>query len=252
MNNVTVIIQARINSTRLPGKVLLPVNNAPVLWYLLARLTSGLPLGYTTIVAIPDGEYIKFISTMGRGWFITGPETDVLQRFANVATRKPSSVYVRVTADCPLIDPQTIIASVAYLRSGGYDHVAPEGLPDGMGCDVFTHETLMTMLRENPTDEEREHVTLYALRRPLQFNLGKLWYLPDNAHRRWTLDTADDFALIANVLRNVWPTNPMFTYPDLLRYMNANPDVEKLNSTVNGNPALADRGKPPEPPETRT
>ena len=165
---VAIIVQARMTSTRFPGKVLAPVLGKPLLAYQIERLQRAKSADLVVMATTnepTDDPVAELAESMGCVVF-RGSEDDVLDRYLQAARVADADTIVRITADCPLIDPAIIDASVDFYRAGGYDWMAPEHLPDGMGMDVFSRELLETMGAEAADPPDREHVTMFAIRRP--------------------------------------------------------------------------------------
>lgn len=182
------IIQARMGSTRLPGKVLLPLNGWTVLEEVVCRCWQ-IPGIDTVVVATPDDEIERVIGN--HCWVIRGPEHDVLYRYVIAARATQADVIMRITADCPLISPQLCGAVLDALP--GYDYasnVHPRTFPRGYDCEVFTADVLE---RANVESEDREHVTTWMLTAPIKRNNVSAPWKMDG---RLTLDTPEDYATI--------------------------------------------------------
>lgn len=241
MNRVGIIVQARTGSTRLPGKVLLPVMGRPVLAYQLERLMRVRADAYVVATTCEPADDAIVALALDEGWSVwRGPTNDVLQRYIDAATACDVRTVVRSTGDCPLIDPAIVERLVDRYRHGIAAHVqtgnAPlsGGIPDGMGAEVCARSLLREIRRLDPTPEEREHVTLYLRRRPETYALEVLDFPEHDGleHERWTLDTAADFELIRRVLEALWPANPAFTLSDVARLLDEHPDWRALNADV--------------------
>jgi spore coat polysaccharide biosynthesis protein SpsF (cytidylyltransferase family) len=206
------VIQARMGSARLPGKVLAEVNGRPMLWYVVRRAQLAKRVDQV-VVAIPDDTVEDLeIARLCAAWnvpCVSGPGDDVLARYLMVAQAwqpKPD-IIVRITADCPLIDPQAIDGVLSLFAKNGdqvvyASNVLPQRtFPDGLDVEAFPVATLeqLSELATDPAD--REHVTSYLHRFPKQF-LGngrsiRTARLPvDLGDLRWTVDTAEDLAFV--------------------------------------------------------
>lgn len=216
------LIQARVGSSRLPGKVLAEVNNRPLLWYVVRR--TQLALVDDVVVAIPDTVEDLAIAKQCDAWkvpYAVGPEQDVLTRFLSIAqAREPlPDVVVRITADCPLIDPEIIDAVVRLLqkRVRGPHFVADPSavyasnvfpirtFPDGLDVEAFPLSTLQLLDELATTPADREHVTSFIhthARLFLTFSGGSLRTMrlnQDLSEARWTVDTAEDLDFVRAV-----------------------------------------------------
>ncbi len=232
---VGIIVQARTSSQRLPGKVLAPVLDRPLLAYQLERLARSQAADWFIVAttAHPGDDAIVAVAREG-GWAVfRGPEDDVMARYILAAQHFGVDVILRATADCPLIDVAYVDEAIRRFLVGGCDHLAPVGLPDGMGCEVVERR-LLERLYPDCTDEEREHVTLHIRRRPDQFRC----LLPDTGHgmdaERWTVDTVADLALVRHVLEAFAPVQ--FTLADVRDLLTAHPEWQALNATVPAGP----------------
>lgn len=202
--SVLVVIQARMGSTRLPGKVLADLGGRPLLGLQLARLdrlpdaqivvaTSDLP-GDDPVTALAD-QY-------GVPW-IRGPERDVLTRFRLALDAHPADEVVRLTADCPLTDPDLVGAAVALRRVTGADYAGNTPIrtfPDGLDVEVMTAATLLAAAAEAVEPDDREHVTRFVLQRPDRFRLANLRGPVELASERWTVDTDADLARVRAIV----------------------------------------------------
>lgn len=212
---VLAIIQARMGSSRLPGKVLADVNNRPLLWYVVRR-TQLAKLVDQVVVAIPDTAEDLAIAKVCANWqvpCVAGAEHDVLSRFAMVAelwTPAPTHI-VRITADCPLIDPAAIDSVLSLFHAKGGDRVAYASnvfpvrtFPDGLDVEAFSVGTLRGLDTCASTPDDREHVTSYLHRRPQHFTAGghaiRSVALQHNlAEARWTVDVPEDLDFVRSV-----------------------------------------------------
>jgi spore coat polysaccharide biosynthesis protein SpsF len=226
-------------SARLPGKVLLEVLGKPLLAYHLERLRRARRLS-EIVVATTTREGDQAIVDLSRrlGFPVfRGPEDDVLRRYAQTATAFAADVVVRVTSDCPLIDPAVVDRTVsAFLdRQGAVDYVSnrlPATFPRGMDTEVLSREALDTANREATEPDDREHVTLFVWRQPERFRVYNEAYHRDESRHRWTVDEPADFVLIKRMLETLVPRNSGFTLEDCLALMREHPEWPALNAGV--------------------
>lgn len=206
MKRVVAIIQARMSSTRLPGKVLMPLGGAPVLAWCV-RAAQSIP-GVDGVVVATSGDAsddaVAEWCAAQDGVCVRGPLDDVLSRFAMAARQANATHVLRLTADCPLLDAQVCGAVLALLLRGGYDYVGnavPRMWPDGLDCEAFTAEALYAAEAEAREKPEREHVTPYIRNHQHRFRVTTLpCPLPGLGGERWTLDTPEDLAFITSLL----------------------------------------------------
>jgi len=190
------VVQARTGSSRLPGKVLLDLGGRPVLALLLLRLLRGpFPVVVATSTAPGDDEVARLAEALGVP-AMRGPEADVLERFRLVADAFPEAdPIVRITADCPFIDPAVVERAVAVHLASGADYTSntlARTFPDGLDVEVMTRSALLTAAAAATAADEREHVTPFLQRHPDRFRLAGFCSGHDLGDVRLTLDTIDD------------------------------------------------------------
>lgn len=238
--NITIIVQARMGSTRLPGKVLKEVNGKPLLMYLLERLKrvkNAHSLLVATTCKAEDRPIIDLCDQMDVMSF-KGEELDVLERYRAAAVFAQAEGVVRITADCPLIDPaivdQAILAFVTTNPPKEYlSNVYPERtFPRGMDVEVFSTQALEKAAQEAQQPEEREHVTLYFCRHPDRFRIGGMEGRSEGLDCRLTVDTKEDFLLVKRLLETLYPPNPDFSLGDVLDLLKKHPEWKKINAHV--------------------
>lgn len=237
--NVVLITQARLGSSRLPRKVLKPILGRPMIAYHLERvrrseLVNSVCVATTTETA--DDELVRVIERSGLSVF-RGSETDVLSRFTGAAELFNADVVVRVTSDCPLLDPHIIDQAIALLLDNfpELDYVSNTVMrtfPRGQDVEVMTAQSLYTAAAEAVTSTDREHVTPFIWRQPERFRQTQLTTEPNNSHLRWTVDVAEDFELVTRIIEGIYPHNPHFAYSDILDFVTANPELNLLNAAV--------------------
>jgi spore coat polysaccharide biosynthesis protein SpsF len=236
---VVVIVQARMGSSRLPGKVLMPVAGRPLLSYLLERLRR-VRLAEQIVVATstdPRDDAIVAACDVEQVRCHRGSELDVLTRFVETAQAVGARTVVRLTADCPLIDPGLVDDAVRAFSPAArkFDYLSnmlEPSWPYGMAVEVFTASALYDAGREATDSEEREHVTPFIWRRPQRYRLKSLTMTPDLSWHRWTVDTPEDFELVSRILGALYPRKPDFRMADVIRLLEENPDWPEVNSQV--------------------
>lgn len=203
------IIQARLGSTRLPGKVLRPLAGRTMLECVMQRLSEcqtidQLVIATTTQTA--DRELIDFCRH--RQWnFYAGSENDVLSRYVDTAEKYSADRIVRITSDCPLIDPELVDETVNLMNTApGIDYASNfcprRTYPRGLDCEAMTRRTLHQIDQFANSARYREHVTLYAYENPEKFTIASINGANDWSHLRWTVDTEDDLSLISEIYRH--------------------------------------------------
>ena len=205
-----VIIQARMGSTRLPGKVMARVEGQPLLWHVVERVQhivgiDGLILATTTDAE--DGPLCDLASAWRIG-LARGSAQDVLERYYRAACEARAETVVRVTADCPLFDPAIAGLVLARFRQGDADYASnahPPTYPDGLDVEVLSMETLACAWREARLGSEREHVTPYVWKHPERFRLANVAHGQDLSELRWTVDEPRDLDFVRAVYARLEP-----------------------------------------------
>lgn len=231
---VLALVQARMGSTRLPGKHLLPLLEKPMLSRLFERLRRAKKLdliALATTVEKRDDPLIE-LAVAEKIPFYRGSEENVLQRFHEAAKQFEAGTIVRITADCPLMDPACIDEMVDFFTRQPLDYANNlQTYPRGMDVEIFSTSSFEAVFREAVHPEEQEHVTPYYYRHPEMFRLGSL---PKQAHPnyRLTVDTPEDFALIDKVFSALYPQNRDFTLADIYRILEQHPDWSLINAHI--------------------
>lgn len=237
-----IIVQARMTSTRLPGKVLLPLAGVPMLTRLVERLrrvqrADGIVVATTTNAS--DDAIAALCAQLGVPCH-RGSEHDVLSRYADASRLHGADVVVRITSDCPLIDPALIDQVIAAYEEGGSDYVSnmlPPTWPYGMAVEVFSAAALAQAHAEATQAAEREHVTPFLYWHPERYRLRNVASPVDLSHHRWTVDTPEDYALVSRLFDHLMLTRPDFTQADVLALLDANPDWIAINQHIQQKPA---------------
>ncbi|MGQ9756315.1 MAG: cytidylyltransferase domain-containing protein [Desulfotomaculales bacterium] len=239
MARVVCIVQARTGSTRLPGKVLRLLAGRPMLSHLIERLRTASTLWSIVIATTQleqDDRIVELAREAGVLWY-RGPEEDVLARYVGAAEMAGADVVVRVTGDCPLIDPVTVDSVVRYFLSHKYDYVAAgvgSGFPRGLDTEVFTKEALVRVNLLADDAASREHVTLYIYRHPEIFRIAQYSAPPDLHHPEWRLcvDEEDDFRLIEEIYNRFYRPGSLIDIRDVVRLLEREPELKKINAHV--------------------
>ncbi|AWJ91151.1 spore coat protein (plasmid) [Azospirillum baldaniorum] len=240
---VVCISQARMTSTRLPGKVLMEAAGRPLLAHHLERLARCRTLDalvLATTVNGTDDPVAELARSLGVPVF-RGDEQDVLGRFAGAAAMAGADVVVRVTADCPLIDPALVDRVVAaFLESApplDYLSLDVTRFPRGLDSEVFTRAALDEASASATDPAEREHVTAHIYRRPERFRIGAPLAPEDGSvlDQRWCVDEAADLELVRRLLGALLPENPGFGWQDCCNLLRQHPEWADLNGSVRQN-----------------
>lgn len=236
---VNIIIQARMGSTRLPGKILKPVLNRPLLSLLLERVRR-VHAAHSIIIATttnPNDDIIEQFCKKENVPFYRGSEEDVLDRYYQTALTYPTDIIVRITSDCPLIDPVLIdYALQLFLKQAPnidyLSNVQERTFPRGMDIEIFSFECLQKAAEKSNRPYDREHVTSYIYNHPEQFKLVNFAQEINQSSYRLTLDTAEDLRLITKIFETLYPTKKNFTLQDILKILQIHPDWMEINAHV--------------------
>ena len=235
-----VIVQARRSSTRLPDKVLLPLAGQPVLEHVLRRC-HAIPGADLVVCAIPDSrdcDVLGDIAERSGAQVFRGSESDVLARHAGAARLAEADTVMRVTSDCPLIDPLVCGDLLALLKREGADYGNnndPPGWPHGLDCEAMRTSALFRAEAEASEAFDREHVTPWIRRQP-DFRFVKLTGPGTGVGLRWTLDHPEDYAFFQAVFTAVGP-NP--STAAVLTYLGVHPEVAVINASFSRPPLQA-------------
>ena len=240
------ILQARTTSSRLPGKVLLPLEGEPMILRQLERIKRAESIDaivVATSIDPSDDELARLLNDHGYD-VVRGPLDDVLARFIEALDDFPAETVVRLTADCPLISPVVIDLVVNEFHASGADYLSNTlnpTYPDGLDVEVVKASVLREVAEEATDQPEREHVTLGIYRKPEKYAV-KNFAAPqglNNSDLRWTVDNPDDFEFVSQIYAALWKSNPAFEYQDVLEYLNTNPQLNRTDDSSPRNAALA-------------
>ena len=241
------IIQARMGSSRLPNKVLLDLAGYPVLWHVVTRTSRARHID-KVIVATTDGRRDEVIRSFCREKGLScfaGSEQDVLDRYYQAAIEigaGPADSIVRITADCPLIDPAVIDEVIHAFQVSGDDYVSnahPPSFPDGLDVEVFKFSMLQLAWREARLQSEREHVTPYFRNHPEKFSQSNVSLNQDLSYMRWTLDEPSDYVLLQRIMDALYEAFPEFSMADVIRVLSEHPEWQELNGFIPRNEGYA-------------
>jgi spore coat polysaccharide biosynthesis protein SpsF len=237
------LLQARMSSSRLPGKVLKPLAGVPSLVRQIERIERARTISQLTVVTstdVSDDPLAEVCRANGTAVY-RGSLNDVLDRFYQAALPQKSQHLARLTGDCPLADPDVIDRVARFYLEGDYDYASnavEPTFPDGLDVECFKFSSLETAWREAELPSEREHVTPFFYKHPEHFKVGAYKNETDLSALRWTLDEAADYEVIKAIYEGLYPKNPNFTMGDILEFLNAHPDVTALNSRFKRNEGL--------------
>ncbi len=237
------ILQARTSSSRLPGKVLLPILGRPMILLQIERLKRAKRLDALVLATStdPSDDALAAVAADSGIAVHRGSLNDVLERFVSAATRLKPQWVVRLTGDCPLADPQLIdrLVSETIAANADYGSTAlTPTFPDGLDAEITRFDVLTAISSEPRTQDERDHVTLAIHRNPQRFRLHSITGSPDLSSLRWTVDEPRDLAFVTAVYEALYPANPAFGTQDILRLLNERPGLTRMNGDIQRNEGL--------------
>ena len=232
---VVAIVQARMGSTRMPNKVMKPIAGVPMIELLLARLARSSEIDQIVLATSTDANNTPLIEHVQKLGYtcVRGSENDVLDRYLVAARQAQADVVVRITGDCPLIDPVLVDQAIAQFRMENLDYLsngAPASYPDGLDTEVFTLQALERAGHESQDPFEHEHVTPY-LRKPGLFKTGVMRHSEDLSGLRWTVDEPADFEVVSAVFAHFAP-QIQFSWTQVLELQHKQPDIFAANHDI--------------------
>ena len=222
------IVQARMGSSRLPGKVMKQVEGLPMIEVLLKRLSRAKNLDQIVVATSIDPRnepFVEYVKVMGFEC-VQGSENDVLERYLQAAVHCEADVVVRITGDCPLVDPHLVDIVVQGFKQAHVDYYtncAPPTFPDGLDIEVFTFEALKKSAQMTQSKHDHEHVTPY-LRESGEFKTATFKNDVDLSAWRWTVDEASDLEVIRRVFSHFSP-NLYFGWEEVVALRQSMPQI---------------------------
>lgn len=237
------IIQARLGSSRLPSKVLMELMGRPMLSYMLERVSKVEDLHEIVVATTTQqqDDAIEAFCRTNHTKVFRGSENDVLDRYFQAASAYHADIILRLTADCPLIDPRVVDKIIhAFLKKypdiDFAGNVKPATFPDGLDTEVFTMDALRRAWTEAKNPLDREHVTPYFYDEPGRFRTLNITAERDYSKYRITVDHAEDFQVIENIIRNLYSKKRPFSFEEIVAYLDQHQEVMTLNQSFNRNP----------------
>lgn len=237
---VIAIIQARMGSTRLPGKMTMDLSGKPVIAHVIERaqmVTHIHEVWLATTIARSDDVLANWAKEH-QVKYCRGSEYDVLDRYYQTAIGARANVVVRVTGDCPLLDPVVIDQVVKAHLEGGAEYTSnihPPTFPDGLDTEVFSFATLEKIWKEAVLRSEREHVTPYLWKNPELFPQRNIVHTPDLSAERWTLDTPEDLEFLRRVVAACNVRGGFCGMEEILEILHMHPEWRQINQMYERN-----------------
>jgi spore coat polysaccharide biosynthesis protein SpsF len=239
---ISVIIQARMSSTRLPEKIMLEVCGKTLLEHMILRIKKSRKIDkilVATTINKKDDVIEKFCKEKQIQCF-RGPEDDVLSRYKLANDYLNSDIIVRICSDCPLLDSNIIDDVINTFEKGNYDYVnnlvpLPRTYPDGLLVEVFSSKVLNEAYVEAKKPSDREHVTFFMSNQPKRYNIYRLDCEEDLSKYRFNLDYPEDFTVIKAIYESLYLDKPNFVMSDVITWLNNHPEIMKINSHIESN-----------------
>lgn len=238
------IIQARMGSTRLPGKILMPIVGEPMLSRMLERVQRAKSLNAIVVATTdkPEDDATEELVKKCNVQIFRGDEQDVLDRFYKAAQEAGADTVVRLTGDCPLHDQAVIDEVVEHFNTAKCDYTStPSNYPEGLDAEVFSFVSLEKAWKNARLPSEREHVTPYIKNHKDFFIIDALRTsgAGDYSAMHWSVDTQADFDFVTKVFEPLYPTNPSFNKDDVLALLSLHPELLEINKGGTGYEGLA-------------
>lgn len=237
------ILQARMTSSRLPGKVLAPILGEPMIIRQIERLNRADHIDELVVATSTDASDDPLVEVLAARdiTVVRGPLDDVLARFVVAMDAHPSDAVVRLTADCPLASPAVIGRVISEFHDSGADYVSNTmhpTYPDGLDVEVVRASVLREVASIATDPHEREHVTLGVYRRHDRYDIRNVAGEADLSGLRWTVDTLEDLAFVTATYEALYPTNPDFDVPEILDLLRERPELGRTTADAERNAAL--------------
>lgn len=239
MRPVVAVIQARMGSTRLPGKVLLQVSGDTVLGHVIRRLkaVNGVDRVVVATTTLPEDDVLVLVAEAHGAAVTRGPSEDVLSRYVLAFDRHGGETGIRVTSDCPALDPELVRSGLAIFAAERPDYlsnVVVRTYPRGYDFEIFSVAALRTAARESRDPYSREHVTPFLYQNPERFVVRSLARDDPRGSANWriTVDTSEDWQLVRGLFEALAPADPLFGLADVERYLLQHAELLELNRRI--------------------
>lgn len=240
---IVTVIQARMSSTRLPGKIMLPVLGKPLLLRMIERVQKAQLIGQLIIATSinSDDDEIEKLCVENNLVCFRGHLTDLLDRHYQAGIKYKADAVVKIPSDCPLIDPNIIDKVIKYyIENEELDFVSnlhPATYPDGNDVEIMSFASLECAWKDAVKEYEREHTTPFIWENDDVFKIGNVVWetgLDFSSTHRWTIDFPADYEFVRKVFEELYPYNPKFSIKDILHLLDLKPEIAELNSQYLG------------------
>lgn len=236
MPKITIIVQAHLGSSRLPKKVMRKILGKPMIWYIIQRVKRTRNIDQV-IIATSDKKENQVLNKVAKACKVKifcGSEKDVLDRYYQCAKNFNADPIIRITSDCPLIDPKIIEKMLDFYLKHDYDYVSntiKPTFPDGLDVEIFSFDALKNAVQNAKWESEREHVTPFIKKNSKRFKLYNFENNEDLSNYRWTVDQKEDLVFIRKIYHLLKPKH-VFSSKDVLRLILDNPKLLRINQKI--------------------
>ncbi|MEI7635799.1 MAG: glycosyltransferase family protein [Syntrophus sp. (in: bacteria)] len=240
---ITAFIQARMSSTRFPGKVLKPILRRPMLELQIERVKLSETIDRVVVVTSThsaDQQIVNLCERLNMDVFC-GSLENVLDRFYQAAKKYQPDHIVRLTGDCPLIDSKVIDDIVRLYLEKKCDYgtnCMPPTYPNGLDAEIFSFDMLKQAQLEASLPSHLEHISVFFEDQPERFRIVNLAHATDLSQMRWTVDEPEDFEFVKSIFEMLYPFNPAFGMEDVLDLLVKKPELASLNKHFMRNEGL--------------
>jgi spore coat polysaccharide biosynthesis protein SpsF len=238
---ILAILQARLSSSRLPGKVLKHILGKPMLLHQIERIQNSKRIDKLVVATSTEksDDAIEKMCLDNNIEVFRGELENVLDRFYQCAKKYNPDYIVRLTGDCPLADWKIIDDMIQYYLDEELDYMSTSPkLPDGLDAEVMTMSALSEAKQKAVLPSELEHVTQYINKNPNKFKNEHFNFDKDLSHIRWTVDESEDFILVEKIYQALYEDNPLFLMNDILKLLDQRPELNKINGNFSRNEGL--------------
>ena len=244
MKKIVAIVQARLSSKRLSNKVLMDLSGRTVVGQVFNQLSFSKLINDVVLATSLDksDDPLENWANENNQKFYRGDLNNVLKRFYDTAKKFNADIIVRITADCPLIDPEVVDSVVKGYLEGDYDYFTntnPPTFPDGLDTEVFSFSTLKKTYEEAKLQSEIEHVTPYIKNHNRKFRIGNYVSEINYEHYRWTLDNDEDYKFISEVYKRLHKKGPFIKWNDVINLLETDEKLVNINSHISRNLGFA-------------
>lgn len=225
------ILQARMTSSRLPGKVMLEINNKPMIYWQAQRILQVKEIDKVVIATSldeSDDSLEEYLTSVGLEVF-RGSLVDVHSRFLSIINSNPNSrTFLRLTGDCPLVMPLLVSEMLSEFEQGGFDYysnILQPTYPDGLDVEIFSRDSFLIMSRYELSSLDKEHVTLRYRDSESRFNIANKSNSNDLSNLRWTVDYEEDYLFVKGIFEHFRGSEPTFTMSDVLFLLESHPEI---------------------------